>query len=49
MQDPLASFWLKRTLSEAVTRDPVDAYKEAALAADLLKIRVDWLIANSNS
>ena len=34
--DPAASFWLKRTLLSALTRDPVDAANDAEMLFHLL-------------
>ena len=36
-----ASFWLKDALRATLKRDPVDAYRDAATLADILKARVD--------
>lgn len=42
--DPSASFWLKRTLDAALTRDPVDAASDAEILADILKRRAEQLL-----
>lgn len=42
--DPSASFWLKRSLDAALTRDPVDAASDAEALADILKRRADQLL-----
>ena len=39
LADPSASFWLKQTLTLALSRDPVDAANDAELAARLLDKR----------
>ena len=36
-----ASFWLKDALQSALKRDAVDAHRDAATLADILKARVD--------
>lgn len=39
LADPAASFWIKQTLTSALSRDPVDAANDADLVARLLDKR----------
>lgn len=39
LASPATSFWLKRCLVEALTRDPVDASADATLLAEILTCR----------
>jgi hypothetical protein len=39
LRDPAASFWLKKTLLSALTRDPVDAANDAEV---LFRLLDDW-------
>jgi len=41
LDDPAASFWLKRAITEAVRRDPADAANDAEFLAKLLSKRFD--------
>lgn len=41
LNDPSASSWLKRSLEEALTRDPVDAANDAEVLAEVLASRCD--------
>ena len=47
LQDPAASFWLKRALQSALSRDPVDAANDAAVLARLLDARCRSLLKRS--
>ena len=40
LDDPAASDWLKAALTEAITRDPVDALNDALLLAQTLDDRM---------
>ncbi len=39
--DEAGSFWIKRALLEALSRDPVDAANDAEVLADVLAERAD--------
>jgi len=45
--DPATSFWLKRTLVSALTRDPVDAANDAEVLARLLDRRCHQILDES--
>ena len=47
LQDPAASFWLKRALQSALSRDPVDAANDADVLARLLDARCRSLLNRS--
>lgn len=48
LNDPATSDWLKRSLEEALTRDPVDAADDAEQLAEVLASRCDQLLQVSN-
>jgi hypothetical protein len=39
--DPVAHFWVKEILNQALQKDPVDAYLDIVLVALILKARMD--------
>jgi hypothetical protein len=46
LQDPAASWWLKESLIRALSRDPVDALGDAEILVEVLKARMDALLAS---
>lgn len=47
MADPAGSFWLKRALSAALARDPIDAANDAEVLAQLLDRRCREILNQS--
>jgi hypothetical protein len=41
------SYWLKNALVQAMTRDPVDAARDATLLAEVLGARADGILLDS--
>jgi hypothetical protein len=48
LSDPCVTFRLKNWLREALGTDPVDAYYDAQLLADVLRQRVDELLGTES-
>jgi hypothetical protein len=44
LEDPCVHYRLKNWLREALNADPLDAYYDAQLLADVLKQRVDLIL-----
>ncbi len=44
LNDPSASYWLKKTMLEAMRRDPVDSAKDAEVLAALLRARAEAMM-----
>jgi len=44
LQSQTTSFWLVNALRASIQRDPLDAYYDAQLLADILKMRKDELL-----
>lgn len=42
MKDPSASFWLKDALRSTMTRDSVDAFRDAQVLSNILKEKVEY-------
>jgi hypothetical protein len=49
LRDPATSFWLKHTLATALTRDPLDALRDAETLVHILKARVNQLLGAPTS
>lgn len=49
LADPAIKAPLKRTLTEFLDRDPVDAVNDAELLADLLRTRADTVLAEAEN
>ena len=47
LADPAASFWLKRAVRSALSRDPVDAANDADVLARLLESRCRSLLEDA--
>jgi hypothetical protein len=48
LEDPCVNYRLKNWLREALKVDPLDAYYDAQLLADVLKQRVDQILEGGN-
>jgi hypothetical protein len=46
LQDPAASYWLKGALEKALTRDPVNALGDAEILVEVLKAKLETLLAS---
>jgi hypothetical protein len=44
LDDPAASHWLKQSLTAALTRDPVDAFNDAVVLAEALRMNLQSVL-----
>lgn len=44
LADPSVRYWVKSAINTLLERDPLDAYKDASLLAEIFKQRVDELL-----
>ena len=49
MNDPSTSRWLRVAINEALARDPVDAFNDAAMLAELLRERLVLILRGDQS
>jgi len=49
LESQSVSYWLKDALQASLGRDLLDAYYDAQLLADMLKVRLDNLLATRQS
>ncbi len=49
LADPSIRYWVKSAINNLLERDPVDAYKDASLLAQIFKQRMDELLEEAKN